>query len=122
MRYHLKRRPSFSFIVHLYGIQAIEIIVRYQINLSPYDNANGDLGNIGIVAFCHGYPLRRAIPYIGVYKIGLKGLPVAAELKMRPDNFSSPIVILDGISHFLGRSGQRLTTHDVSQFSARPSE
>ena len=79
--------------VHLYGIQVTEIIVRYQINHSPYDNEIGYLGNIEIVAFCIGDPLRRVIPYIGVYEIGLKALRVAAKLKMRPDYFSSLIVI-----------------------------
>ena len=67
---------DFPGFVHLYGIQVTEFIVRYQINHSPHDNEIGYLGNIEIVAFCIGDPLRRVIPYIGVYKLELMRLRV----------------------------------------------
>ena len=77
-------------------------------------------GDIGIIAFSRGDPLRRAIPYIGVYELGLKALRVAAELKMMPDHFFFADRDFGWNKSLFGTVRAAFTSHDVSKMPMKP--
>jgi len=108
--------------VHLYGIQVTDFIIGYQINHSPYENEIGDLGNIGIVAFCPSLPFEEVGTRCCGLQTGIEGALSGQPKVEKGSSYSSSSVL-----GFEGQAGlwaapESVNFHDMSPLWVSPPE